>query len=300
MRRIAVSSGAQRSLAALARKGLVQLAGLTPSDAAHVLGLQDNWSRPAAVAAARLATRGRGLGPPTGDAAEALCREIWSETVRLSARALLEVAIGAAGRPLAGAALLIDAASRGQRRVWACRRRAQAGPAGGGGGRPGQGLSSGSGAPARLRDRLSGALGGGQCSRRRQRRGGAQRHHCVTGDGAGAFRVHLPDGVSGDERRRGCADPGRNGGAAVASEAALAMGATMVEVSVKRDFKLLPDAVDDNGLFDGPDHRRGHRAPALVRAAWVKAYIRRPGRGHAACCRPARASGRSRRRDRRG
>ena len=117
MRRVAVSSGAQRSLAALARKGLVQIAALTPSDAAHVLGLQDNWSRSAAVAAARLAARGRGLGPPTGDAAEALCREIWSETVRLSARALLEVAIGAAGRPLAGAALLIDAASRGQRRV---------------------------------------------------------------------------------------------------------------------------------------------------------------------------------------
>ena len=33
VRRVAVSSGAQRSLAALARKGLVQIAGLTPSDA---------------------------------------------------------------------------------------------------------------------------------------------------------------------------------------------------------------------------------------------------------------------------
>jgi hypothetical protein len=29
------------------------------------------------------------------------------------------------------------------------------------------------------------------------------------------------------------------------------MGATMVEVSVRRDLKLLPDAIDDNGLFDG-------------------------------------------------
>ncbi|MBL8905747.1 MAG: hydantoinase/oxoprolinase family protein, partial [Rhizobiales bacterium] len=44
MRKIAVSSGAQRSLAGLRRKGLVQLCGFTPSDAAHALGLQDNWS----------------------------------------------------------------------------------------------------------------------------------------------------------------------------------------------------------------------------------------------------------------
>ena len=29
------------------------------------------------------------------------------------------------------------------------------------------------------------------------------------------------------------------------------MGATMVAVTVARDIQLLPDAVDDNGLFDG-------------------------------------------------
>ena len=179
MRRVAVLSGAQRSLAALARKGLVQIAGLTPSDAAHVLGLQDNWLRAAADAAARLAARGRGLGPPTGEAAAALCREIWSETVRLSARALLEVAIGASDLA-AGRSGNADRCGKPRPPApgGAGRHRAQAGPAGGGGGRPGQGLSPGSGAPARLRDRLSGALGGGQCGGRRQRRGGAQRHHC--------------------------------------------------------------------------------------------------------------------------
>ena len=51
--RIAGGSGGQRTLDALARKGHVQLAGFTPSDAAHVLGLQANWSREAAVLAAR-------------------------------------------------------------------------------------------------------------------------------------------------------------------------------------------------------------------------------------------------------
>ena len=48
MRKIAVSSAAQRALASLKRKGLVQTGGFTPSDAAHVLGLQDNWPGPAA------------------------------------------------------------------------------------------------------------------------------------------------------------------------------------------------------------------------------------------------------------
>ncbi len=251
MRRVAVSSGAQRSLAALARKGLVQIAALTPSDAAHVLGLQDNWSRSAAVAAARLAARGRGLGPPTGDAAEALCREIWSETVRLSARALLEVAIGAAGRPLAGAALLIDAASRGQRRV---------------------GLAA-----VGLKPALPVVAVGGpvkvyhpEAARRLDCEIVFPEHWAVanavgaasgvvarsvtiaiTGDGAGAFRVHLPDGVMVTSTAKEALTRAETAARRLASEAALAMGATMVEVSVKRDLKLLPDAVDDNGLFDG-------------------------------------------------
>ncbi len=46
IRKIAVSSAAQRALASLKRKGLVQTGGFTPSDAAHVLGLQDNWPGP--------------------------------------------------------------------------------------------------------------------------------------------------------------------------------------------------------------------------------------------------------------
>jgi N-methylhydantoinase A/oxoprolinase/acetone carboxylase beta subunit len=42
LRKVAVSSGAQRALSSLRKKGLVQLCGFTPSDAAHVLGLQAN------------------------------------------------------------------------------------------------------------------------------------------------------------------------------------------------------------------------------------------------------------------
>jgi N-methylhydantoinase A/oxoprolinase/acetone carboxylase beta subunit len=94
LRKVAVSSGAQRALQSLKRKGLVQLAGFTPSDAAHVLGLQANWPGPAALLAARLATRFRDMNAPTEERAEAFCKEVWSETVRLSARAILVTALG--------------------------------------------------------------------------------------------------------------------------------------------------------------------------------------------------------------
>ena len=216
-----------------------------------MLGLQDNWSRAAADAAARLAARGRGLGPPTGEAAAALCREIWSETVRLSARALLEVAIGASDRPLAGAAMLIDAASRGQRRV---------------------GLAA-----IGLKPALPVVAVGGPVKVYHPE--AARRLDCeivfpehwavanavgaasgvvarsvtiaVTGDGAGAFRVHLPDGVMVTSTAKEALTRAETAARRLASEAALAMGATMVEVSVKRDLKLLPNSVDDNGLFDG-------------------------------------------------
>ena len=57
LRKLAAGSNAHRTLETLSRKGHVQLAGFTPSDAAHVLKLQDNWSREAAVLAARLLVR---------------------------------------------------------------------------------------------------------------------------------------------------------------------------------------------------------------------------------------------------
>jgi N-methylhydantoinase A/oxoprolinase/acetone carboxylase beta subunit len=94
LRKIAVSSGAQRALASLKRKGLVQLAGFTPSDAAHVLDLQANWSRPAALVAARLLARFRDMRFPDDARVTAFCRGVWSETVRLTCRVIAEMALG--------------------------------------------------------------------------------------------------------------------------------------------------------------------------------------------------------------
>jgi N-methylhydantoinase A/oxoprolinase/acetone carboxylase beta subunit len=78
----------------LRKKGLVQLCGFTPSDAAHVLGLQANWSKPAALLAAQLVVRFRDMRLGTPERVEAFCREVWSETVRLSAKAILNSALG--------------------------------------------------------------------------------------------------------------------------------------------------------------------------------------------------------------
>ena len=109
LRRVAVSSGAQRALVSLRRKGLVQLCGFTPSDASHVLDLQANWSRPAAMLAAQLALRFRDMKLGTGERVRAFCLEVWGETVRLSTRAILSAALGVE----ADNNLLIDAVCHG-------------------------------------------------------------------------------------------------------------------------------------------------------------------------------------------
>ena len=93
-RKIASSMTAQRAIVSLKRKGLVQISGLTPSDAAHVLGLQSNWSVPAARMAAQLGCRLREMKFPTPERTEAFARDVWSETVRLTGRAILETAFG--------------------------------------------------------------------------------------------------------------------------------------------------------------------------------------------------------------
>lgn len=113
LRKLAVSSAAQRALASLRKKGAVQLAAFTPSDAAHVLNLQANWQRNGAVLGARLLLRLRTMSAGNEAAVEALCREVWDATVTKSTRILAEVALGG----LKGADAVLDAVSRGQPRV---------------------------------------------------------------------------------------------------------------------------------------------------------------------------------------
>ena len=94
LRALATSPNAQRAITALQRKGLVQVAGFTPSDAGHVLDLQANWSRPAAYMAAQLGCRLREMKMPTPERTRDYAHAVWSETVRLSARVILDTALG--------------------------------------------------------------------------------------------------------------------------------------------------------------------------------------------------------------
>lgn len=94
LQRVAATGLEQRSLASLVEKGIVQSAGFTPSDAAHVLGLQDNWSGDGALAAAAL------MAWYTEEDATEFSDRVWSETVRRSAACVLEVALSDSAGPV--------------------------------------------------------------------------------------------------------------------------------------------------------------------------------------------------------
>ena len=94
LRKLAHSLSVQRAISSLRRKGLIQLSGFTPSDAAHVLGLQANWSREAAYLAGQLGARLREMKFPTPERTEQFAHDVWNETVRLTGRAILDTALG--------------------------------------------------------------------------------------------------------------------------------------------------------------------------------------------------------------
>ena len=116
LRKLASSLSAQRVISSLRRKGLIQLSGFTPSDAAHVLGLQANWSGAAASLAGQLAARLRDMKFPTPERTEQFARDVWNETVRLTGRAILDTAMGMT--PVDGT--LVDAVCSGNAQVGLC------------------------------------------------------------------------------------------------------------------------------------------------------------------------------------
>lgn len=79
----------------LVDRGLVTVAGLTPSDAMHVLGRQLDWSVEAArLGAAILAIEERNAGARReAGAPEAICERIYQHVVREAARVVLECAL---------------------------------------------------------------------------------------------------------------------------------------------------------------------------------------------------------------
>ena len=116
LRKLVNTLAAQRAISSLRRKGLIQLSGFTPSDAAHVLGLQANWSSAAANLAGQLSARLRDMKFPTPERTEQFARDVWNETVRLTGRAILDTAMGMT--PVDST--LVDAVCRGNALVGLC------------------------------------------------------------------------------------------------------------------------------------------------------------------------------------
>ncbi len=243
---ICASSSKQRTLQSLQRKGIVQVAGFTPSDAAHVLGLQTTWSTDAALMAARLMTRQRVVQTPSAAEVEQFCRDVWHEVVRLTSRVILSTALGGHVRDTDG---LIDAVCRGERGIGLAE------------------VSIGTSVPVvavggpvkvfypeagrRLRTELlvpdyfevANAVGAAS--------GVIARSVLVevSGDGNGLFRVHDAEGTrqfAGGAEAIAYADAKAR---SFARTAVLAMGGQEPDVRVTIEKRHLPEAIDDNGLL---------------------------------------------------
>jgi N-methylhydantoinase A/oxoprolinase/acetone carboxylase beta subunit len=248
LHKVAASAGAQRAVNALRRKGLIQLAGFTPSDAAHVLDMQANWSRPAAVLSAKLMARLRDMKMPTAPRLEAFVQQVWNEVVSLSGRALLEMALPLA-RPGPNDGALIEAVCRGEDLLGKARVAISPAIAVVAVGAPAK-VYYGEVA-ARLRADISFpefcdvANAVGAATGVVARSVNVQ----VISEGGGIFRVHAPDGVHVFSGARPALEKAQAAARAAARASVLAMGAGEPEIRLAVAKHMLPDAVDDNGLF---------------------------------------------------
>jgi N-methylhydantoinase A/oxoprolinase/acetone carboxylase beta subunit len=246
LRHISVSSGAQRALASLRAKGLVQISCFTPSDAAHVLGLQDNWDGHAARLAAQLTLRHRSMKMPTDEAVADFCGEIWQRMVAKSATAVLAAAFdGNAGAE----GPFVDAVSEGRPRLGLVDLRLS----------PAVPIIA-VGGPARIyyeevakrlccpvvfteHHQLANAVGAAAGVV------GLRVSVTVEGDGGGAFRVFSPDGVKQFANGPDALAFARLIGQDIARRDAQQRGAQAPELTLTESKSHLPDAVDDNGLL---------------------------------------------------
>lgn len=90
----------RRVMERLVQRGVLQLAAFTPTDAAHVLGLQDTYDRSAAVKAAEVFARNRDrMGKPLAADGQALAHMTIDTLVRCSAEAVLSAAFAQDGLP---------------------------------------------------------------------------------------------------------------------------------------------------------------------------------------------------------
>ena len=263
LRQLAAGSGAHRTLEALSRKGHVQLAGFTPSDAAHVLGLQNNWSREAAVLAAQLLVRNVFQKAPSDELVTQLAQRVWEETVRLTGRAVLETALGHHAIEPGNAGGLIDVVCRGEgRRSLARVSISPEVPVVAVGGpvkiyypEVGKRLECEMVFPNSCE--VANAVGAatGLIARTVTIE--------VNGNGAGVFRVHGPHSVTQFASASDAIDEANRLARETAGAQVSAMGGGEVSFAEDTEKFLLPDAVDDNGLLRATVKIEATARPAL-------------------------------------
>ncbi|RWQ13063.1 MULTISPECIES: hydantoinase/oxoprolinase family protein [unclassified Mesorhizobium] len=106
--KLLTSNAQNATLNRLVARGLVHVAGFTPSDAAHVLGKRSNWDPIAARLGAELFARKRdGSGHPIAASPEAISERVLATLTRWSAEVILETAFAEDG--LDGAATVAHA-----------------------------------------------------------------------------------------------------------------------------------------------------------------------------------------------
>ncbi|MEO0327260.1 MAG: hydantoinase/oxoprolinase family protein [Pseudomonadota bacterium] len=101
----------------LVSRGLAEMAGLTPSDCMHVLGLQDNWNATAALEAVNVFCRVKDkMGQPIAETAEALAYKVKNQLTLQSSDCILDTCMSEQGTSIGpGAKELIARALYGQK-----------------------------------------------------------------------------------------------------------------------------------------------------------------------------------------
>lgn len=245
LREVAGSSRAAGVIDALRRAGAVQLVGFTPSDAAHVLGLQDTWSTPAAELGAQLGARLLEMRNPTAARGVAFARTVWERTVAASARVVLDTALGVPSGP----SPLLDAVCAGTPMIGAATVSvvptvplvAVGGPVGVFYPEVGRRLGTVPVLPPSFE--VANAVGAATGAIVRAVR--AEVH----GDGGGTFRVHAPDGVTHHPDPGAALDHATAVATARAVDDVAAMGGGTPEVRTTIQRTHLPGRDDDAGLL---------------------------------------------------
>ncbi len=94
LHRIIGSATSQRTLQSLRRLGHIQIAAFTPSDAAHVLGLQSTWHPEAARYGAMFGARLREMRDPNDEQIIEFAQAVWQATVEKTCHVVLDQLLG--------------------------------------------------------------------------------------------------------------------------------------------------------------------------------------------------------------